>query len=74
MAKNYKTISGHVALPVAAAVEAMAAARGIKPSRFVAEILEAAVSAQSATSVAADIASRAGGDEAGDGGVSAAAS
>lgn len=74
MAKNYKTVSGHVARPVAEAVEAMAAARGIKPSRFVAEILEAAVSAQSATSVAADIAARAGGDEAGAGDVSAAAS
>lgn len=74
MAKNYKTISGHVARAVAERVEAVAAARGIKPSRLVAEILEAAVSPQSAASVEADIAARAGADESGDGGVSAAAS
>lgn len=64
MAKNYKTISGHVPLPVAEAVVAQASARNIKPSKLVAEILTAAVmSAGSAASVEADISARAGVDE-----------
>ena len=64
MAKNYKTISGHVPLPVAQAVAAQASARNIKPSKLVAEILTAAVmSAGSAASVEADISARAEADE-----------
>ena len=72
---DYTTIAAHVPKQVAQAVrEAAKAAGGQSVSEFLGGLAATAVSAQSAASVTADIASRAGGDEAGDGGVSAAAS